>query len=198
MNVINWKEQLWIYWRHFPTGFLKKSPKSLSCRHLEDICRHTLMLHYLLRPNLTHLVQFNRAAEHWRWNQQDHLKLPELRHIPQELNHHQQRWENLKGTYRERVVSPRCIIQEDIFGWAVKYWESGSVLFLLNPSIPVFTIRILSDLPNPQAWEGPHLIGCPQQLFQYIRCYPAHWRPLLFPQHEEAPCSCDRDVWYLF
>ena len=65
-------------------------------------------------------------------------------------------------------------------------------------SIPVFTIRIFSDSPNPQAWEGPHLIGCPQRLLQYIGCYPAHCRPFLFPQIDEAPCSCDREVWLCF
>jgi len=45
--------------------------------------------------------------------------------------------------------------------------------------------------PNPQAW-GPHLLGCPLLLIQYIRSYPPYWRPFFHPQPEDAPCRCDK------
>ena len=51
---------------------------------------------------------------------------------------------------------------------------------------------ILFTSPDPQAgW--PPLTGCPRLLIQYIRRYPAYWRPFLHPQPEDAPCHVDRD-----
>jgi len=52
--------------------------------------------------------------------------------------------------------------------------------------------RVVRNSPNLQA-GGPHLIGCPRLLIQYIRSYPSYWRPFLHPQPEDAPCRGDRD-----
>jgi len=51
---------------------------------------------------------------------------------------------------------------------------------------------VLSTSAFPQP-EGPPLVGCPRLLIQYIRCYPPHCRPFLYPQPKDAPCRGDRD-----
>jgi hypothetical protein len=56
----------------------------------------------------------------------------------------------------------------------------------------VFTGRVVSTSPNPQA-GGPPLVGCPRLLIQFIRSYPSYRRPFLHPQSEDAPCRGDRD-----
>jgi hypothetical protein len=56
----------------------------------------------------------------------------------------------------------------------------------------VFTGRVVSTSPNPQA-GGPPLVGFPRLLIQYIRSYPPYRRPFLHPQPEDAPCRGDRD-----
>jgi hypothetical protein len=40
---------------------------------------------------------------------------------------------------------------------------------------------------------GPTLVGCPQQLIQYIRSYPPYWWPLIQLQPEDVPCHADRN-----
>jgi hypothetical protein len=52
--------------------------------------------------------------------------------------------------------------------------------------------RVVSTTPNPQA-GGPHLVGCPRLLIQFIHSYPPYRRPFLHPQPEDAPCRGDRD-----
>ena len=52
---------------------------------------------------------------------------------------------------------------------------------------------VVSTSPNPQA-RGPPLVGCPRLLIRQIRSYPPYWRPLLHPQHEDAPCRGDRNT----
>ena len=51
---------------------------------------------------------------------------------------------------------------------------------------------LLALRPNPQA-GGPHLVGCPRVLIQFIRSYPPYQRPFLHPQPEDASCRGDRD-----
>jgi hypothetical protein len=51
---------------------------------------------------------------------------------------------------------------------------------------------VVRPSPNPQA-GGPHLVGCPRLLIQFICSYPPYQRPFLYPQPEDAPCRGDRD-----
>jgi hypothetical protein len=81
---------------------------------------------------------------------------------------------------------------------------SGGVVYLycfvsrgsISPSLYfltwVFTRRVVSTFPNPQAGGLP-LVGCPRLLIQCIRSYPPYWRPFLHPQLEDVPCFGDRD-----
>jgi hypothetical protein len=52
--------------------------------------------------------------------------------------------------------------------------------------------ELLAPRPTPQV-GGPHLVGCPRLLIQYIHSYPPYWRPFFHPQPEDAPCRGDRD-----
>jgi len=52
---------------------------------------------------------------------------------------------------------------------------------------------VVSTSPNPQTGRPP-IVGCPRLLIQYIRSYPAYWRPFLHPHPEDAPCRGDRDL----
>ena len=51
----------------------------------------------------------------------------------------------------------------------------------------IFTVRIFSTSPNPQAGESC-FNGCLQLLIQYIHSYPPYCRQFLHPQPEDAPC----------
>jgi len=59
-------------------------------------------------------------------------------------------------------------------------------------NISVLQGMVVSTSPNPQA-GGPPLVGCPRLLIQFIRSYPPHRRPFLYPQPEDQPCRGDRD-----
>ena len=51
---------------------------------------------------------------------------------------------------------------------------------------------LLAPRPTPKL-GGPPIVGSPWLLLQFIRSYPPYQRPLLYPQHEDAPCRGDRD-----
>jgi hypothetical protein len=72
--------------------------------------------------------------------------------------------------------------------------SKSPVLCTISWQAVFFFLRwgIVSLSPNPQA-GGPHLVGCPRLLNQYIRSYPAlYGGRLLHPQPEESPCCDDR------
>jgi hypothetical protein len=46
--------------------------------------------------------------------------------------------------------------------------------------------RVVITSPNPQD-GGPSIVGRPPLVMQYIRSYPAYWKPFFHPQPEEAP-----------
>ena len=51
---------------------------------------------------------------------------------------------------------------------------------------------LLAPRPTPQV-GGPHLVGCPRLLIQFICSYPPYRRPFFHPQSEDTPCRGDRD-----
>jgi len=68
--------------------------------------------------------------------------------------------------------------------------EASCMRVFLNTA--VLQGGVVSPSPNPKA-GGPPLAGCPRLLIQFIRSYPPHRRPFLYPQPEDAPCHGDRD-----
>ena len=64
-------------------------------------------------------------------------------------------------------------------------WVILNIFFFLQRGV-------VSTSSNHQA-GGPHLVGCPRLLIQFIHSYPPYWRPFLHPQPGDAPCRGDRD-----
>jgi hypothetical protein len=76
------------------------------------------------------------------------------------------------------------------------YWriQVTRICFITRPFL---YWGFVSTLPNPQA-RGPPLVGSPRLLIQYTLSYPPHWRLLLQPQAEDAPCCGDRHTYGFF
>jgi len=64
--------------------------------------------------------------------------------------------------------------------------ETSCMRVFLNMN--VLQAGFVSTSPNPQDL-GPHFVGCPRLVIQFIRSYP----PFLYPQPEDATCNGDRD-----
>ena len=103
------------------------------------------------------------------------------------------------------ISSSLCILRDASPKTLPRGDPSGGVVYLrivLSPEeascMWVFLNRavlqggVVSPSPNPQT-GGPHLVGCPRLLIQFIRSYPPYRRPFLYPQPEDAPCRGDRD-----
>jgi len=63
-------------------------------------------------------------------------------------------------------------------------------LWLFRNVILFLRWGIVSKSPNTQA-GGPHLVGCPRLLIQYIHSHPPYWRSFLHPQPGDVPWSGD-------
>ena len=79
--------------------------------------------------------------------------------------------------------------------WVRSYQNiSPGPRFLCEQFVTRYFLRwwVFSTLPKPQI-KGPPIVCCPRLLIQYIRSYPAYWRPFLHVQTEDGPCRGDMD-----
>ena len=118
-------------------------------------------------------------------------------------------WQQTVSCWTERYQAfPVCSLV--LISSCMQFWFAGiarkclSFALIVRGFISYLHVVILSCIPftrhvkflrravfstasKPQP-GGPHLVGCPRLLIQYVRSYPPYWRPFLHPQPEDAPC----------
>jgi len=100
-------------------------------------------------------------------------------------------------SFRHLFLSWASPIQS-IYPHPTSWWSILILSTSKHPACECFLTKfflqgaVVSTSPNPQA-GGPHLVGCPWLLIQFIRSYPPYRRPFLYPQPEDAPYRGHRD-----